>query len=388
MLINNVHITGNEKGASQIEVEGSIIKNVYLGQNTFIERAGEIKLDFTNAIAFPGLINSHDHLEFNLFPKLRNRFYTDYVEWGNDIHDRYKDQIERIKKIPYELKFKWGLYKNLLCGITAVVHHGNGAVFHFRDLPDVYKSYNYLHSIRLEKKWKLKLNIIFNSLPFVIHIGEGTNNESYLETDELIKWNIFRKKLIGIHAISLNEKQSMNFKAVIWCPDSNLFLYNKTADIQTLKKQTKILFGTDSTLTSDWNLWDHLRAARKLNHLNDDELYKSLTETASEIWQLSSAGELSANKLADIVVAKEKSGDLWENFYSINPEDILLITKNGKIIFMDEELQNKQPVINEKKFDLVNINSAGKYITKGINDLMLSIKKYIPEYNFPVKSVN
>lgn len=388
MLINNVHIIGDEKNARQIECDGSIIKNVYSGLNNFTERTGEIKLDFSNAIAFPGLINSHDHLEFNLFPKLRSRFYADYVEWGNDIHDQYKDRIERIKKIPYELRFKWGLYKNLLCGITTVVHHGSGAVFHFRDLPDVYTNYNYLHSIRLEKKWKIKLNFNSSSFPFVIHIGEGINRKSASETNELIRWNIFRKKLIGVHGISMNEKQSKKFQALVWCPDSNLFLYDKTADIQKLKRQTKILFGTDSTLSSDWNIWNHVRLARRLNYLNNEELYNSLTETAAVEWQLDSAGKIFPNGKADIVVAKEKSGDHWENFYSINPEDILLITKNGKIVFIDKELQNSQPVINEKDFDLVSLNSVRKYVTKGICDLMFSIKKYIPEYNFPVQPVN
>ncbi|HEY1165598.1 MAG TPA: hypothetical protein VGE90_10535, partial [Chitinophaga sp.] len=30
-------------------------------------------LHFDNCIAFPGLINSHDHLDFDLFPQLGNR---------------------------------------------------------------------------------------------------------------------------------------------------------------------------------------------------------------------------------------------------------------------------------------------------------------------------
>lgn len=387
ILINNVRNAENYNDVSQIEIENSVIKNVCYGLNNFIENTGAIKLDFSNALAFPGLINSHDHLEFNLFPKLGSRFYKNYVEWGDDIHSLFQDKIERVKKIPYELRFKWGLYKNLICGVATVVHHGNGAVFNFRHLPVVYTGFNYLHSIRLEKKWKIKLNTFFNDLPVAVHIGEGIDNESEREIDKLINWNIFRKKLVGVHAISLKERQCRNFRAIVWCPDSNLFLYNQTADIQTLKKQTKILFGTDSALSADWNIWNQLRLARKLNLLTDEELYNSLTETASDIWRLNLAGKISTNKKADIVVAKKKSDYYWKSFYSINPEDILLIIKNGEIVFIDEELQNEQRAITEKDFDLVSINSVRKYITAGICNLMLSIQNYIPEYNFPVKPV-
>ena len=42
---------------------------------------------------FPGLINSHDHLDFNLFPQTGNRIYNNYTEWGRDIHEQNKEAI-------------------------------------------------------------------------------------------------------------------------------------------------------------------------------------------------------------------------------------------------------------------------------------------------------
>ena len=38
-----------------------------------------LQLHFDGAIIFPGLINSHDHLDFNLFPQLGNRAYKNYT---------------------------------------------------------------------------------------------------------------------------------------------------------------------------------------------------------------------------------------------------------------------------------------------------------------------
>src|SRR5437868_14542268 len=42
-------------------------------------------LDLSGHLILPGLINSHDHLEFNLFPRLGNRLYANAGEWAADI---------------------------------------------------------------------------------------------------------------------------------------------------------------------------------------------------------------------------------------------------------------------------------------------------------------
>ena len=49
----------------------------------------------------------------------------------------------------------------------------------------------------------------------------------------------------------MDEQQATAFEALVWCPASNYFLLNTTAAVDKLKTKTSILFGTDSTLTSD-----------------------------------------------------------------------------------------------------------------------------------------
>ncbi len=387
MLINNVQIINNEQYSSQIRIKGSKIIKVNPFNLRKDDNYEELSFNFSNAIAFPGIINSHDHLEFNLFPKLGNRIYNDYIEWGNDINEQNKKQIEIVKKVPKDLHYKWGLYKNLICGVTTIINHGKILDTQHNNLPDVYSNYNYLHSLRIENKWKIKFLFKLNRLPFLIHIGEGTNKESINEIDELIKWNIFKKDLIGIHAIAMNEEQSKQFKAIIWCPDSNSFLYNKTANIPLLKKYSNILFGTDSTLSADWNLWNHLRLARDLNYLNEDELFLSISETASKVWGLKSKGKIEINNLADIVICKKKYKNKWESFYSINPEDILMILKKGIIVLIDSELTIQYQNFNKDDFDLIYINSIKKYIIKGIRDLIQSINSLLPEFEFPISII-
>lgn len=353
-------------------------------QNSF---SNLLNIHFDNAIVFPGLINSHDHLEFNLFPQLGNYFYKSYMEWGPDIHNHDKEVIQSILRIPKELRAQWGIYKNLLAGITTVVQHGERMPLN-NEVITIFQDCYSLHSVRLEKLWKLKLNKPFSKdQPYAIHIGEGTNDDAFNEINELIKWNLLKRKLVGIHGIAMNTQQAKTFEALVWCPDSNFFLYNATAKIDELKKVTKILFGSDSTLSANWNMWEHLRKVRITGMLTDIELLESLTSTAALVWNIPDAGSLRENMNADIVVAARKNNDNWfESFFSVNPEDILLVLREGNIVLFDERLKNQlTKQISQQMFSKLWVNGVCKYVKGDLPGLIKKIKRYNPSIRLPVE---
>ncbi len=341
-------------------------------------------IEFENAIAFPGLINSHDHLEFNLFPKLGNKKYSDYVKWGEDIHTKNKNTIDEIIKIPISLRIEYGVYKNLLNGVTTVVHHGKN-ILKNDYLIDVFSGYNYLHSVRLEKHWRAKLNLKKNQLPFVIHIGEGTNSKSYSEIDKLIRWNIFDREIIGVHGISMDPGQAKHFKALVWCPDSNDFLYGASAGIDELKEITTILFGTDSNVSADWNLWNQLRCARDTGLLSDKELFNAVTVNAAKVWKLNNTGTILPGSVADLVVAEKKSGNFINSFYALEPADILILIKGGKIILFDSRLSNQLNKLEAELhgFTKIKINGRIKFVKGRLDELSERIKPHSFQVQFP-----
>jgi hypothetical protein len=333
----------------------------------------EVQYDFDDAIIFPGLTNSHDHLDFNLFPQLGNKLYEDYIHWGNDIHLNYKNQINAVLAVPKQLRVQYGLYKNLLAGITTVVNHGENLLLNDPVINVLQPAC--LHSVGFEKNWKLKLNNIFKrAKAYHVHIGEGVNDNAANEIDTMIRYNFLKRKLVGIHGIAMNTKQAKHFKAIVWCVASNYFMFNKTAPIDELQKDTKILFGTDSTLTASWNIWDHLRMARGTNFISDENLYNSLTSTASEIWDLPVTNDM-------VIVNKKTDTAGWNAFYATDPSDILLIIRNGKIALYDESFQ---PANNSKnKYSKINISGRIKYVAGDLSSVVKNIRKYYPAAEFP-----
>ncbi|MEP6950893.1 MAG: amidohydrolase family protein [Ginsengibacter sp.] len=366
MQLCNLNIIGDGKEhLRNIQVTNGKITAVSESEKCQKNSTGETTINFENAIAFPGLINSHDHLDFTLFPKTGNRIYNNYTEWGKDIHDQNKETISAVLKIPQYTRIQWGLYKNLLNGITTVVNHG-GKLPVNSNFINVIQNNHCLHSVQFENNWKLKLNrVLIKDQPFVIHVGEGTDDAAHREINTLIQWNLFKRKIIGVHGVAMDEKQATAFEALVWCPVSNYFLLDSTAAIDKLKTKTSILFGTDSTLTSGWNLWDHIRLARNTQLVSDKELFDMLTITPAGVWGLKGLGKIAEQHTADIVIAKKnKSLNNFDSFFSLNPEDILLILHNGEIKMFDSILSDKIKGTDceVKNFSKIFIGESYKYV--------------------------
>jgi cytosine/adenosine deaminase-related metal-dependent hydrolase len=381
MILNNVRIALTDEPVSIRVTDGKIAQIL---PGLLHDKSAQANLNFDGAIIFPGLINSHDHLDFNLFPALGGTTYNNYTEWGAHIHQAYKDKIDAVLKVPEELRIQWGVYKNLLCGVTTVVNHGK-KIKSKTNLLTVYQDCQCIHSVQFEKKWKSALNNpLKNGQPVVIHAGEGTDRAAILEIDQLIKWNLLKRPIIAVHGVAMNEAQAKNFKALVWCPESNYFLLNQTAPVNRLKKHLPILFGTDSTLTGNWNIWDHIALARKTKFLNDKELFDALTVNAAGMWRLN-AGEIAEGMDADLVIAKPQNGQSsTDAFFSIEPKDILMVIHKGKITLYDEALSTQLKRLNLVEYSSVYVNGVCKQVLGDLPALMQQIQQYYPEVNFPV----
>jgi cytosine/adenosine deaminase-related metal-dependent hydrolase len=380
MWLINAEIAGTE-GLQNIRIGEGEIKEVSSKMPTAIH-SGTTILDCNNAIVFPGFINSHDHLDFNCFPPTANGLYQNYRQWGSDIHLQNKEMINEVLQIPKPLRIQWGLYKNLLNGITTVVNHGDKSKVP-NALITVLQDSVSLHSVKFEKYWRLKLNDPRKTKQtYVIHAGEGTDEISHKEITTLLRWNFFKKSLFTVHAVAMDERQAKQVNAIIWCPASNYFLFNKTADLKKIKSKTTILFGTDSTLTAPPSIWEHLRKARETTMMSDMELLEALTKNPAKMWS-QNTGAIEVNKDADFVVARKKDPNFFEAFFSINPEDILLVICKGEVRLFDEEISEQ--LFSKKRIPphYSKIKPAGhsKYVYGDLPSLEKLIHKYYPSFS-------
>jgi cytosine/adenosine deaminase-related metal-dependent hydrolase len=408
MRLNNLRFPG-ETDAKDLLISNGRITAVLPGQSPSAaapppSAAGHAPdlpdptLDFHGALVFPGLINSHDHLDFNLFPRLGNRTYQNYREWGPDIHTNNTAAIKAVLRIPQSLRTRWGLYKNLLNGFTTVVNHGEKLVTD-TNLIHVFQDCYSLHSVGFERHWKWKLNRPgAKRRPFALHVGEGTDNAAAGEIDQLLRWNLFKRPVIGIHGVAMNERQAAAFRALVWCPASNDFLLNSTAPIDRLKYKVPLLFGTDSTLTADWNAWTQIRMGRNTGLATDRELLDMLTTAPAAAWRLKDRGTLAAGRMADLVIARPKPGQQGmepgqqgmgsgqlslDAFYNLDPADILLVLHEGSVRLFDPALIKPLTALGIAMDNFSQTKPGGKYVSGDLPGLMRLIRSYYPEVVFP-----
>ena len=214
----------------------------------------------------------------------------------------------------------------------------------------------------------------------MIHIGEGTSFAAWREIDALHRWNLLQRRLVGVHAIPMSPAQAARFHAIVWCPVSNEFLYGATADIVALKRRTTILFGTDSTLTADWNFWNHLRRARALGALGDRELFDAVTGAGAAAWG-APGGRLAAGDVADVVVARRKASDPWDAFFAVDPGDILLVLRGGSVVLCDASLRG---VVFDRPGSSLRLGATTKWVAEDVPDLLASLARHAVDANLPI----
>jgi cytosine/adenosine deaminase-related metal-dependent hydrolase len=378
MWLNNLRFPGDDR-ATDILVEGRSIVDVRTPAT-----GSQGGLSFDGALVFPGLINSHDHLDFNLFPALANRVYTNYRDWGRDIHTINKASINAVLQIPSSLRVLWGVYKNLLNGFTTVVNHGEQLPVP-EGLITVFQDCHCLHSVGFERNWRWKLNRpLADNHPFVLHAGEGTDPLAGREIEKLLRWNLFGRPIVGVHGVAMTEEQAAGFRALVWCPSSNYFLLERTAPVAKLKERVPIVFGTDSTLTADWNSWVQIRRAREERAMTDAELLATLTTSPAAVWRLTGRGELAKGYQADLVIARSKAGlSGMDAFFGLDPEDLLLVLHQGRILLFDMSIRDMLMAAGMGDLDFDFTRCGGKYVVGDVPGLMAEIRKYYPASRFP-----
>ncbi len=224
-----------------------------------------MKLDLAGYQVLPGLINAHDHLEFNLFPQLGTRLYRNASEWARDIYHPDHSPVREHLRVPKPVRLWWGALKNLLSGVTTVCHHNpyDAAVF-TPDFPiRVVRKFGWAHSLAFDA------NIVARSRrkPFIIHCGEGTDAAARAELGALDRLGVLDDRTIIVHGVALDragiDLMRKRGAGLIWCPTSNLAMLGRTISRAVLQSGIPIALATDSALSAQTDLLDEMAVARR-----------------------------------------------------------------------------------------------------------------------------
>lgn len=315
----------------------------------------------TGGLIFPGLIELHNHLAYNVLPLWAvPKKFTNRDQWSG--LPAYRQLISgpmgAISSIPGILAAlcRYVECKAILGGATtsqgvALVNHNNIRTF-FRGLlrnaeltddPALPSAHARIGDVLAKDVAKFRKALLAAKASYLLHLSEGTDAAARSHFQALRisdgKWAL-SPALAGIHSVALTPGDfkilANNGSAMVWSPLSNLLLYGQTADVLAARKAgVRIGLGPDWSPSGSKNMLGELKVARAYsesnsNILNDEELIAMATRVAASIlhWD-AKVGTIEEGKVADLLVISGASKRPYASLIEASETDIKLIIIDG-----------------------------------------------------------
>lgn len=276
-------------------------------------QAGDTVLDLRGDRVLPGLINAHDHLQLNNFPRLQpGAHYANVSGWIEDVqtHLHADPQWRAAHAAPRDHRLLLGGIKNLLSGVTTVAHHDPLYLYLLaEDFPlRVVERYGWSHSLGIDGDDKVAhaCRQTPANQPWIVHAAEGVDEMAAAEFARLQALDCVGANTVLVHGVAIDgdrQRQLLDAGgALVWCPSSNLHLFGQTADISLALGRRRVALGSDSRLSGGRDLLTEMHIARETAELSEAAVQAMVTGDAANILRLADRGALLPGMRADILV--------------------------------------------------------------------------------------
>lgn len=392
-LVNGTIVTPRdviERGS--VQIDKSKIVQVSKGAR---KATDTMQIDVNGMLVFPGLINCHDHLLGTYVPRVGDRRpYLNWLEWDNDLKSSpvYAERQQIDSSDLYQL----GGFRHLLCGITRVQDH----IPHFvrelfaKNMPiRIISDFAMAHSVTsFALKWGDGIEVEHakakeKNIPFITHCSEGYDEETLKSVETLAAKKALSKQTVLIHGIAFSDKD-MELLAehdcnVVWCPVSNLYMFEQTARVKELMELgINVALGTDSPMSGSFSIFEEFRIAREFYRfaygrpLDDRILVDMMTVNAAKAMCLTDAGEISEGKTADLLLIDGNTTNPWAALTHADYADIMLVITEGQPRYGDIAFA---PVFEAMKipYQTILVKGARKIVAGDILGLQNRVRRAV-----------
>ncbi|MDE3135141.1 MAG: amidohydrolase family protein [Acidobacteriota bacterium] len=361
----------------RVLIEGQKIKDV----GTKISVPAGVKVVRVDGLILPGMIDLHDHLTWNVFPRwkphvlFRDRYGWQETEaYAKALRDPETDMMKAGFGCEME---RYAEIKAIAGGATSVAgslspypagSHSNACIGglarnldFFSDLytpgaadeePLLYEVFPMEIPVHLADT--IRSGMASGKITcLLVHLGEGDDASARREFKMLEARGLLRQGTVIIHGVALGESDfqamSQNHVGLVWSPRSNFELYGSTTDVAAASAQNvSIAIGPDWSPTGSSGMLNELRYAAEWNHwqtppvFTDQQLVQMVTTVPAELAHVETKiGSITPGLYADLIVLRSKRAAAYHSIVASGPADLKLVIVGGEPIYGDPALMSQ-----------------------------------------------
>lgn len=338
----------------------------------------------TDSFIFPGLIDLHDHITWNMLPRWRSyRLYRDRYEWQQTAAyllalSQPHDEIMANHELACDAD-RFGEIKALIGGATSIVGgltarpgaNDNACVVGLARNLDAYSGFD--GSVLNQEKvryvvfpFEIPLTAFDNIrsglksgavTTLLIHVGEGqpTDASAAREFNMLARDGdgLLLPGVSVIHGTAFSaadfQKMAKAGVGLIWSPRSNIELYGATTDVRSASAAgVKIAIAPDWSPTGSDGMIEELKYAAAWNAsqsppvFTDAELVAMATSVPAHLAAADrKIGSLAKGMYADLLLIRRNGTDPYFALTHASAADVRLVVVGGKPLYGDPDLMDR-----------------------------------------------
>lgn len=389
-----VTMTGAAVRTGQVFIKNGVIEKIRPMSEPV--PAGAIVIE-TRGYIYPGLMNLHNHLEYNVVPLYPVPKHTDNRDqwpggkaYETHVNNPWKVLTDRNIYGLEDEAFKFGEVRSIIGGETTSQGADNN--------PSISRSL--VRNVELENFGEDNVgartpsidSLFWKHLPeqidrikaqkaWIFHLSEGIDDKARSEFTNpafdpalplrvgnkpgVVEAGLLWPGLVGVHCTALTEddyrqwKEATGQPKIVWSPTSNLLLYGKTTDVAAaLRQNALIALGSDWAPSGTKNLLWELKAVDQYNRtrlgnlFTDRQIVEMATVNAAKMvgWERK-VGKLQPGMVADILVVDDlrpTSGGGYRNLLQATEVNVQLVLVGGNPLYGDEAHLRKLKVYNNQ----------------------------------------
>ena len=348
--------------------------------------SGDVPTIDTGGIILPGLIDLHNHPQWNALPRWHTKgVYRNRDEWRRApvYLTSYADpQRALLRTVSCEL--------SAYAEIKAIV----GGATSMRGSPLTRCSAGLVRNMELDRPLSespggalsglIDVDILSdidaarlverlrdgNVKRLFVHVGEGRTEDPAprLELRTLAEHGLLTDRTVVIHGTGFGDAEFDAVQAagaaLVWSPRSTLELYGETTSIaMAVDRGIPVALAPDWSITGSDNMLDELRTAAAWSAqslggaLDDRALVAMATADAAKIAGVESLiGGIAPGRLADVLVIRRRDGDPYHAVVSARASDVRLVLVGGRARFGAADIMRRL----HDRWDVESIDICGE----------------------------